>query len=184
MWLYTSVNVLARVLKYYAVSFCLVEGDHKPCKQRLLIHIADRLLLALLVLTLPIKISGVIIQKFDESDKKLFINVTEHYGLSLISYKALDCATQENRTRLVAVFLIVLGHILAILDETQLPCPVLIFESILSVLNIDDVLCLYCIGQTNLLLVPKFVRPCLFLLQIQIQKLVFPDTVDIAVQIN
>ena len=184
MRLQLPVNILSGILDNDSIPLRLIQCNHNPSKQSLLINLAERFRLSICILAILIKITSLTVQEFNISNQELLRNMIERNVLALISHHPENSTTHQYGTRSLTFCLILRSHILAIRNEIQFTSPVPILKTKLTILNVDDILSLDRISQLHLLLIPLLILPSHLRTQIKIQKLILPDTINVAIQVD
>ena len=184
MGLEFPVYVLAWVFDYDAVSFCFVECYHYSCEQGFFIYFAEWLRFALLVFAFFVEVSDVRVEVFYESDEELFVDVVESDVFSLVGNHSLDGTSHQYGAGGLSVGFIFRSHIFAVGQETEFPCSVPVLKAEFPVLDVYYVLGFDGVGKTELFFVPHLVVSGGVRTKVEVQELVFPYAVDIAVKVN
>ena len=104
--------------------------------------------------------------------------------LPFVGGHSLDCAPHQYCAGGLAVGFIFGSHIFAVGQEIELPRPVSVLEAEFSVLDVYDVLGFDGVGKAELFFVPHLVFPGGVQTKIEVQELVFPYAIYIAVKVD
>ena len=142
------VDVFSWVLKDDAVSFGFVQGYHNSGEEGFFIDIAERLRFAVFVFRHLVKVPDVGVEVFYEAYEEVFVYMIERYVFPFVVGHPLDGAAHQDCAGVLAVGIIFCGHRLTVSDEVEFSAAVPVLESVLSVLDVDDVLGFDCVCKS------------------------------------
>ena len=131
-------------------------------KRGFFVDIAEWLRLAVLAFSRFVEVPDVGVEVFYEAYEEVFVYMIECDVFPFVVGHPLDGAAHQDGAGVLAVGIIFGSHLLAVCDEVEFPAAVSVLESVLSVLDVDNVLGFDCVLRVLVALCSTTCSPCCY----------------------